>query len=157
MNKILIALDYDPTAQKVAESGYALAKAMGAEIILQHVILEPIYYSSPDYSPVMGYVGIGTADLLEMANSEKLENASMEFLTKTREHLGDKTIHLVVSGGDTAESILKTAKEFGVDIIVLGTHSRRWLDKILMGSVAEKVLHQSTVPLFIIPTKEDKD
>ena len=39
------------------------------------------------------------------------------------------------------------------DIIVVGTHSRKGLDKVLVGSVAEKVLHHTTVPLFIIPVK----
>ena len=38
----------------------------------------------------------------------------------------------------------------------MGSHSRRWLENILMGSVAEKVLHHSTIPIFIIPTKKDK-
>ena len=38
MKKVLIALDYDPTAQKVAETGFSLAKTMGAEVILLHVI-----------------------------------------------------------------------------------------------------------------------
>ena len=39
------------------------------------------------------------------------------------------------------------------DVIVMGSHSRSGLDKILMGSVAEKVLHHTSIPLFIIPTK----
>jgi nucleotide-binding universal stress UspA family protein len=46
LKKVLIALDYDPTAQKVAETGYSLAKAMGAEVILLHAISDPVYYSS---------------------------------------------------------------------------------------------------------------
>jgi nucleotide-binding universal stress UspA family protein len=49
--------------------------------------------------------------------------------------------------------ILKTAGQMQADLIVIGTHSRRWLDQILMGSVTEKVLHNTNVPLFIIPTK----
>jgi nucleotide-binding universal stress UspA family protein len=35
----------------------------------------------------------------------------------------------------------------------MGSHSRRWLEKILMGSVTETVLHKTTIPLFIVPTK----
>ena len=41
MKKVLIAIDYDPSAQKVAEAGYAMAMAMGANILLLHVIAEP--------------------------------------------------------------------------------------------------------------------
>jgi nucleotide-binding universal stress UspA family protein len=50
MKKVLIALDYNPTAQKVAEVGFSMAKAMNAEITLLHVIADPVYYSSPGYS-----------------------------------------------------------------------------------------------------------
>ena len=45
LKKILIALDYDPTAKKVAEAGYTLAVAMNAEVTLLHVISDPVYYA----------------------------------------------------------------------------------------------------------------
>ena len=57
MKKILIALDYDPTAQKVAETGHKLAKAMKAQTYLLHVVSDSTYYSSPNYSPIMGFEG----------------------------------------------------------------------------------------------------
>ena len=85
----------------------------------------------------------------EMGKISQTQN----YLDKTKQHLGDKTIQTVVKDGDFGESILDAATEMNVDIIVMGTHSRRGLDKILMGSVAEKVLHHSLIPLFIIPTK----
>jgi nucleotide-binding universal stress UspA family protein len=52
---------------------------------------------------------------------------------------------------------LESAKNLKADIIVLGTHSRKWLENILMGSVAEKVLKNTTLPLFIIPTKKESE
>jgi nucleotide-binding universal stress UspA family protein len=42
------------------------------------------------------------------------------------------------------------------DMIILGSHSQKWLENIVMGSVTEEVLRQSTIPLFIIPTKSRK-
>ena len=57
MKKVLIALDYDPTAQKVAEVGFSLAKTMGAEIILLHVISDPLQYVSDKHFSVMGFAG----------------------------------------------------------------------------------------------------
>jgi nucleotide-binding universal stress UspA family protein len=50
MKKILIALDYNPSAQKVAETGYTLAKAMNVKAILLHVISDITYYSSLNYA-----------------------------------------------------------------------------------------------------------
>jgi nucleotide-binding universal stress UspA family protein len=149
--KVLIALDYNPTAQKVAESGFSMAKAMKAEITLLHVISDPIYYSSTEYSPIMGFNGFLEASQL---NVDGLKDAALQYLDKTAHHLGDKTIRILINEGDFAESILKTAKEIHSDIIILGSHSRKWLENVLMGSVTEKVLRKSIIPLIIIPTKK---
>jgi len=157
MKKVLIALDYDPSAQKVAEAGYSMAKAMNAGVVLLHVISDPVYYSSTEYSPIMGFNGYTNILPSQMEdNIEAIKKASLQFLDKSRHHLGDKTIQTVVGEGDFAESILKVAKDMHIDIIVMGSHSRRWLDEILMGSVTENVLHHSTIPLFIVPTKKHK-
>ena len=153
MKKILIALDYDPTAQQVAETGYALAKAMNAQAILLHVTFDATYYSSLSYNPIMGFGGFGNSYIVEADTIEEIKKSAQMFLDKSKEHLGDDMIETVVQNGDFGETILNTAKELNADIIVMGTHSRRGLDKILMGSVAEKVLHHSLIPLFIIPTK----
>jgi nucleotide-binding universal stress UspA family protein len=154
MKKILIAMDYDPTAQKVAETGFALAKSMNAETILLHVITDPAYYSSTEYSPIMGFSGYMNMSPLQLDSVEGLKSASLVFLDKTRHHLGDKTIQTLVEEGDFAEAILKTAKNQHADLIVIGSHSRKWLEKVVMGSVTEKVLDHTTIPLFIVPTKK---
>jgi len=78
------------------------------------------------------------------------------FLEKSKQHLGDKTIKTVVKEGDFAEAILKTAKTLHANVIVMGSHSRKWLENILLGSVTEKVLHQTSIPLFIVPSKKRK-
>jgi nucleotide-binding universal stress UspA family protein len=158
MKKVLIALDYDPTAQKVAESGFSLAKAMGAEIILMHVVADPVYYSSTQYSPIMGFAGYMDMGPLQLENtidtSDTLKKLSQDFLDKSKHHLGDKTIQTIVLEGDFAESILTTAKEAHADIIVMGSHSQKWLEEIVLGSVTEEVLRQTSIPLFIVPTKK---
>jgi nucleotide-binding universal stress UspA family protein len=156
MKKVLIALDYNPTAQKVAEAGFSMAKAMNAEITLLHVMADPAYYSSQEYSPIMGFNGFMETGQMQLYSVDALEKASLHFLDKSRRHLGDKAIKTLVMLGDFAESIMKTAKDLHSDIIVMGSHSRRWLDEILMGSVTETVLHHSSVPLFIIPTRQKK-
>jgi nucleotide-binding universal stress UspA family protein len=153
MKKVLIALDYDPTAQKVAEVGFSVAKEMNAEVTLLHVLTDPVYYSSMDYSPIMGYTGYLDMDQLQLDSVDGLENASALFLAKTKQHLGDSTIQTLVKEGDFAETILKTAKAIHADMIIMGSHSRKWLENIIMGSVTEKVLHHTSIPLLIIPTK----
>jgi nucleotide-binding universal stress UspA family protein len=157
IKKVLIALDYNPTAQKVAETGYSLAEAMKAELTLLHVISDATYYASTQYSPVMGLTSFNNGGLLQLDTVEEIKNAAQYFLDKTKHHLGDDTIRTLVREGDFAKSILEAATDLGVGLIVMGTHSRRGLDKILLGSVAESVLRQSSIPVFIIPTKERKE
>jgi len=144
MKKVLIAIDYDQTAQKIARVGFSMARDMNAEVILLHVVSNPVlYYSS--------YMAMAP---LQINNVGELKEVSQKFLDKTKHDLGDETIQTIIKEGDTSESILESAKKLKADIIVIGTHSRKWLENILMGSVAENVLKHTTLPLFIIPTKK---
>jgi len=154
--KVLIALDYNPTAQKVAEYGFSIASAMNSEIVLLHVISEPVYYSSGNYSSIMGFTGFLNFDPSQLNVIEELKKASLRFLEKTKHHLGDDSMDTFVVEGDCGNSILMTAKDLHADIIVMGSHSQKWLENIVMGSVTEKVLRHTSIPLFIIPTKQNK-
>ena len=144
INKVLIALDYDPTAKKVAEDGYAMAKAMGAEVILLHVVENLIAYS-------LSYLNMGP---LQLDSVVELKDASQQFLDKTKLLLGDVTIQTVVREGDFADSIIEALIEFDIDILVMGSLSKRWLEDIIMGSVTEQVMKKTPIPIFIVPTRK---
>ena len=139
-------MDYDPTSKKVAEHGFAMAKAMGAEVVLIHVVEDLAAY-------FLQYLNMGS---LQLDTYVKLQDASQPFLENTKHHLGDMMIRAVVKEGNFADAILQTAKEHDIDIIVMGSHSKRWLEKIVMGSVTEAVLRKTTIPLFIVPTRNSK-
>ena len=146
IKKILIAIDYDETSQKVAEQGFSMAKAMNAEVVLLHVISEqPVYYSEYSYMRE-----------LQVDYTGDLEVSTQRFLDKTKKHLGDESIQTIVEFGEIADKILGTAKDYNVNIIVMGSHSRKWLENIIMGSEAQDVLKKTTIPLYIIPTKKQK-
>ena len=102
----------------------------------------------------MGFNGYIDVSPVQLNNAEGLKQASLQYLDKSKQHLGDATIQTLVKEGDFADSILETAKEVEADIIVIGSHSRKWLENVVMGSVTEKVLHHTTIPLFIVPTKK---
>jgi nucleotide-binding universal stress UspA family protein len=147
IKKVLIAMDYDETSQKVAEVGFSMALAMNAETILMHVISEqPVYYSTYTYMREF-HVDILT----------DLKKSTQEFLNKAKKHLGDETIKTILKEGEIAFTILETAKELKADVIVMGSHSRRWLENIIMGSETADVLKKTTVPLFIVPTKKQAE
>ena len=146
--KVLIALDYDASSTKVAETGFSMAQAMHAETILLHVINElPVYYSAYNYNHEF------KVDMLD-----DLRITTQKFLDKAKKHLGDDgSIKTVLMDGEIAETILKTGKEMNADVIVMGSHSRKWLEEIIMGSEAEDVLKKTTIPLFIVPTKKQAE
>ena len=144
VKRVLIALDYDETAEKVASQGFAMAKAMNAEVILLHVISEqPAYYSAYTYTREW------QVDIIS-----DLRVAIQKFLDKAKRQLGDESIRTEIEFGDIAYVILGTAKDLNADIIVMGSHSRKWLENIILGSQAADVLKKTTIPLYIIPTKK---
>jgi nucleotide-binding universal stress UspA family protein len=150
MKKVLIAIDYDPSAEKVAEAGYSIGMSMGAEIILLHIVAEPSYYSAMEYSPIMGFTGFADPHIPEMVGSE-LKTEALRFLEQSKKHLGDGPVTTKVAEGNFADAILKVATAENADMIVMGRHSRKGISKLFMGSVTQKVLQHSTIPLFIIP------
>jgi len=155
MKKVLVAVDLDPTAQKVAEFGYSLAKAMAAEVVLLHVIVDGTFYSKGNF-PIMGYTGFIVSPLLFNTESEEPIIESQKYLDQIKIHLNNNALQTLIKEGDAADMIVKAANEISADVIVIGSHSRRWLEEILMGSVTEKVLHRSAIPLFIVPTQHSK-
>lgn len=153
MKKILIAIDYALSAQKVAVQGYALGKALNAHIVLLHVIEDVGYYSSTVYDPIMGFAGFTNDAFLDNAALQNIEKEATEFLAKTKLHLKDDTIESAVVHGDIADSILETAKKEHCDLIVIGTHGRNRIEELFLGSTAHHLIKKATIPIFVIPIK----
>lgn len=155
---ILIALDYAPSSKTIAQMGYELAKGMRAEICLLHVISDASYYSSVSYSPDFGVSGFPTGVSVPPLQASELRNTAERFLEDSKKQMGNNVpITTLIKEGNPADEILEAAKALPAHIVVMGTHGRRGLDKILMGSVAEKVMHHASLPLFIIPTGTTSD
>jgi nucleotide-binding universal stress UspA family protein len=154
MERILIALDYNPTAQKIAEVGYKLAKKMSSKVILLHVLPNQEYYNPSPYDPIMGYSGFVNMDVMHPEYMDELKKSHLEFLDKAKEHLQDGSIETMLKIGDFANKILETASEINADIIVVGSHSKKLLETIILGSTTERILKDSNVPVFIVPTQK---
>jgi nucleotide-binding universal stress UspA family protein len=150
IKNVLIALDYNPTAQKIAELGFAFAAAMQAKITLATIYENYADYTPVIYDPIMGFTGYTESDKI---SQELILTKSQKFLEKTKKHLGDENISIILKEGSSAEEILNIAKEIKADLIVIGSHSKKWLDKLIIGSTTEKVLKHSKIPMLIIPTK----
>ena len=149
MKKVLIAIDYNPCAQKIVETGYALARVMNAETCIVHAVQDINYYSI-EYSPLMGFEEF-SADC-SFRDIEEQKTEANNFLTAVVNHLGNNNIKTSVLDGKTANGILKFAAEWQADLVVIGAQSHNGLGKTLLGNVAAGILGNADIPVLIIPT-----
>lgn len=152
MKKIIIAIDYNPAAEKVAEAGHAIARSLNAPVVLVHVIAEPAFYAM-EYSPVMGYQGAYTEGTAEVV--EEIKKEAEAFLASSVKHLGDDSIQTAVLDGKIDEAIIQYAKEQKADLIIMGSHRHSGIDRLFLSDVAVNVLRHSPIPLLTIPTGDN--
>ena len=143
--RILCPLDFSEFSSKAYEYAALLALRYGSKLYMQHVI-EP---------PFSAYPGVEFPDTLWQVYRElrsHTEAALQDFLKKhAREGLSPQWS---VSDGHIPAAILSFAEEQAVDLIVMGTHGRRGLDHLLLGSVTEKVLRKARCPILVVGKTE---
>jgi nucleotide-binding universal stress UspA family protein len=151
MKKVMIALDYNPCAQKVAEAGFEYARAMNAKLCIVHAIADVASYTM-EYSPVMGFESFSPD--CSFGEPEEQQREAGRFLQSVVRHLGDEQIKIKVLDGRTADTILKYAAEYQADLLVMGSQSHNGIEKWILGNVVAKVLNKTVIPLLIVPTGE---
>lgn len=153
--RILIAIDDRKYSKHAAEYGFELAHTFKSAVALVHIV-EPVVMTQPSDPSMLGSLvpGLGS----ETVEVEKIqEESSKKLLEQTVNTLGkglDVTQYSEL--GSTADTIINCANQFKADLIVIGTHKRSGLDRLLMGSVAESVLHHSPIPVLIVPAEGEK-
>ncbi len=139
-NKILVPLDGSALAERALPHAEEIAKGTGAELILMQVI------------------GIPLADVPEAgpAEEEKTFEGEIASARTYLESIGDRlrpaglSVRSIVARGDADEQILGFAHRENVDILVMSTHGRSGLSKLVMGSVAQKVMLTTKRPVMLV-------
>jgi nucleotide-binding universal stress UspA family protein len=140
MGRTLVALDDSPQAQNALE--YALSVHEGDEFVLLHVI---------DYSESITDPGRGGRGRLEGWYEKATEDAEDLFADATAVADGyDVSVTTVVADGKPAQEILDCADDHDVDQIVMGSHGRTGVARVLLGSVAEQVVRRSERPTTVV-------
>lgn len=152
MKKVLIAVDYNPVSEEVAKAALELVRSMDAEIGLIHVLADVSYYGTqfPTFMGYDGYTGMGP----DFNMALEMRKVAEEFLNKAAAHLDHPAVTTHLAEGDTANAILDYASKWKADLIVMGTHSHSTWEKILMGTVAEKILEKTEIPVYVVPVKK---
>lgn len=143
--KILCAVDFSDHSKTVAAHACMLAKNLNAEVI--------VLYAAPSISQ---YVGFHVPpNSIENFVGEIVSGAEKAMDTFRSENFPGIASSGKIVIGYAAEEILKIAAEEQVDLIVMGTLGRRGIDRMLFGSVAEKVVKGAEQPVLTIrPTEE---
>jgi nucleotide-binding universal stress UspA family protein len=143
--RILVAVDGSDTSRRAFEGALALAKAMGATLQPYYVIENtPMYFDAPGYDPSIlrnQMIAQGNELAAQLTGTMREQGVNGEMLTGEASSLDD-----------VPTLVLNAAKTAGADLIVMGTHGRRGFQRLILGSVAERCVRQSTLPVLLIPS-----
>jgi nucleotide-binding universal stress UspA family protein len=138
--KILVATDFAEPSLAAADVGVELAQTFHVPLVLMHAYLVPSYlYIGVPFVPLGDYV-------------QAYEDAARESLEKERARLAGKgaDVTAILRAGVAWEDILSTAQQVDAGLILVGTQGRRGLPHALLGSLTEKVVRLSPVPVLTI-------
>ncbi|MGB9765279.1 MAG: universal stress protein [Candidatus Saccharicenans sp.] len=144
IKNILWATDFSSEAQMALIQADYLAKKFGASIKALHVV--------PDFAPALYETrGVVVAELVE--RQEESQMIAQEKLKKISEKTGIKFSKTMVEIGSAGRKIPEVAEKEKCQLIAIGRKGMSALEKILMGSVASKVLRHSRIPVLVTPKK----
>jgi nucleotide-binding universal stress UspA family protein len=141
--RILVSVDGSPTAGQALQQAIKLAKEMGAQLRIVHVVNE-VTFNWPEggqMSEVMGAFQEAGRKVLASAEAEA-RKAGISVETRMAE--------IETVGHHVADTIASEAQAWPADLIVIGTHGRRGINRLLLGSVAEGVARVATKPVLLI-------
>ena len=142
--RILVPVDGSPVSSLGLKEALKMARDSGAKVRLLHVVEEFSAYMAPDLAGSIGPV----LDSLRTAGKRRL--AGIE--RRVRAAGFDPSTALVEDfAGRVADAIIDEAKHWRPDVIVMGTHGRRGVKRMLLGSDAELVIRYSPVPVLLVP------
>ena len=145
--KILVPIDGSPASNLGLNEAIKLAKDQGAKLRLFHLVDEYVAVSSMDG------VTLDTGDLLDALRQTGKKIVAKAEAQARRHGLTPEAVMLESFGGRAADFIVQQAKKWGADLIVLGTHGRRGVKRLVMGSDAEQVIRTTPVPVLLVRSK----
>lgn len=153
LSRVLLPTDFSGCANYALPYAASIARATGARIICVHVV-EPIVSA-------MGYTGLAAPMPIADISEQLEESAGHELpqLTDCAEFNG-LDVEEVIVHGDAAAEIVRVASEREVDLIVVSSHGRTGLGRIIFGSTAEAVVRHASCPVLVVkppPQEEESD
>jgi nucleotide-binding universal stress UspA family protein len=137
IDNILLAADFSPASQAALQYAAVIAKRCNARVFVAHVIPESAFADVP--KEILAEARARTvADL--KARLEQLQYA-----------LKDLQLQFILEEGHVADTLLALTKSKSIDLVVVGTRGHRRIQRMLLGSIAEKLSRQSRCPVLVVP------
>lgn len=145
--KVLFCTDFSENSDCAFDYAFGIAKRDGGVLYILHVIP-----ANPDHYNLERCL---TKKELEKINASLEEDREKIYSDRYLSQIRDKTmVRVVTRSGREDKQILDFAKEEQIDIIVIGTQGRTGIEHLFIGSVAEKVIRSSPVPVLTIPSQK---
>ena len=143
IKRVLVATDFSSVAETALVYGRQLARTFGAQLQVLHVVDD---FSRFNYADGAGLLPpTAFREEIERAGREKLEA-----LMRDDDRRELRAVTVLRQGHSTAKEIAQYANDAAIDIIVIGATGRGALDRMLMGSVADKVIRQAPCPVLTV-------
>jgi nucleotide-binding universal stress UspA family protein len=148
--RILVAVDGSETSRRAFNAALDLAVSNGAVLEAFYAVENtPMYFEAPGYDP----------SILRSRLVEQGEELAAELTQAMREKgiQGDLVTGEASSLEDVSVLVLNAADAFKADLLVMGTHGRRGFQRLILGSVAERVVRQATLPVLLVPSAAGRE
>jgi nucleotide-binding universal stress UspA family protein len=144
LTRILVPVDFSTASREAAEHAVALARCFGAKLELLHV-WEPPRYVAPDVMIALpGWSATSVEKVAVTAAQKELSEFTARLLPE------GLSVSTRVDVGEAAHTILRVAEETMADLIAMGTHGRSGLARMLLGSVAQKIVSHAPCPVLTV-------
>lgn len=142
--RILVAIDGSSTSDKALDEGIRLAQSGGASLCLLHVVDELSYVNG--FESAMNYMN-EIVPLMREAGEKLLAHGRQKALDKG---VAADSVLVIGGPGRVSEHVNEQAGLANADLIVVGSHGRRGVGRVLLGSDAEQIVRQARLPVLIV-------
>jgi nucleotide-binding universal stress UspA family protein len=142
--RILVPVDGSETSNKALVAALELARESGGRVRLVHALDELAYLTGAEYS----------VDLLKAARGYAVKVVDDALAMAQSAGVPAETRLVEVLGGRLGELVAEEARTWQADLVTVGTHGRRGVSRVLLGSGAEQVIRMAPVPVLVVRTNE---
>ena len=140
-HRIVVPTDFSDCSEEAWALAKRVAGTLGSEVVLAHILVEPIVYGDP---------ALATDSTLQLFEQGRkwVEDELEKWASAARAE--GTTVRTVVRTGSANEEIVNLATDERAELIIMGTHGRTGLNRLLLGSVADRVIRFSPCPVLTV-------